>query len=73
MLDYQLLEGQRVKLGRLKEDDISTIVSWYEDEEFLRNLDALPSFPKREAEINTNDSCFNVDHLKCTHIFLFSK
>jgi RimJ/RimL family protein N-acetyltransferase len=65
MLDYHLLKGKQLMLGRLKETDIADIVSWYEDEEFLRNLDAIPSFPKRENEIekwinNKNDNTYTM-------------
>ncbi len=51
MLDYQILKGQRLILDRMKEKDIVEIATWYEDEEFLRNLDAIPAFPKTETEI----------------------
>lgn len=46
MITYNLLKGSKVQLVRFKEEDVPTIVSWYEDQEFLRNLDTLPAFPK---------------------------
>ncbi|MCH1625805.1 GNAT family N-acetyltransferase [Fredinandcohnia quinoae] len=46
MLSYNLLKGKKLQLVRIREEDIATIVEWYEDQEFLRNLDTLPAFPK---------------------------
>lgn len=49
MLSYNHLSGTKVKLVRIKEEDIPTITAWHEDQEFLRNLDALPAFPKQSS------------------------
>ncbi|MFT4414869.1 GNAT family N-acetyltransferase [Fredinandcohnia humi] len=49
MIGYNLLKGMKVQLVRFKEEDVPTIVSWYEDQEFLRNLDTLPAFPKHPS------------------------
>ncbi|MEH7382273.1 GNAT family protein [Bacillus sp. JJ1533] len=50
MITYNLLKGKKVELVRFKAEDVQTIVSWYEDQEFLRNLDTLPSFPKHPSD-----------------------
>ncbi|WLD93255.1 GNAT family N-acetyltransferase [Alkalihalobacillus sp. AL-G] len=37
--------GERVYLGRFKEEDLETVSKWYQDDEYMRCMDALPSFP----------------------------
>jgi RimJ/RimL family protein N-acetyltransferase len=51
MIRYSLLKGEKVYLDRLKNEDTEAILTWYEDEEFSRNMDAVLSIPKTEKEI----------------------
>jgi RimJ/RimL family protein N-acetyltransferase len=51
MIRYSLLKGEKVYLDRLKDEDVQAIVTWYEDEEFSRNMDAVLSIPKTEKDI----------------------
>ncbi|MCA1030969.1 GNAT family N-acetyltransferase [Bacillus timonensis] len=52
MIGRSMLTGVKVKLTRIKESDIDTVVKWYEDVEFLRNLDAVAAFPKRANDFS---------------------
>ncbi|MBM6617142.1 GNAT family N-acetyltransferase [Bacillus suaedaesalsae] len=51
MIRFSLLKGDNVYLDRLKEEDVPAITSWYQEEEFTRNMDALLAIPKRERDI----------------------
>lgn len=51
MIRLSLLKGDHVYLDRLKEEDVGMITSWYKEEEFTRNMDAVLSIPKREKDI----------------------
>ncbi|MBN1583409.1 MAG: GNAT family N-acetyltransferase [Anaerolineae bacterium] len=46
-----LLRGERIKLTALTQDDLPTIVPWYENTHFLRLLDARPAYPQTEATL----------------------
>jgi RimJ/RimL family protein N-acetyltransferase len=50
MLRSNLLKGEKVRLAKLMEEDLSTLSSWHEDEDFLRQLDARSAFPKGERD-----------------------
>ncbi|WP_257347562.1 GNAT family N-acetyltransferase [Pseudalkalibacillus decolorationis] len=45
MITRSIRNGQRIYLGRFKEEDLETISSWYHDDEYMRCMDASPSFP----------------------------
>ena len=52
-----LLKGERVKLTALTQDDLATIVPWYENTHFLRLLDARPAYPQTEETLKrTSDA-----------------
>ncbi|WP_246938673.1 GNAT family N-acetyltransferase [Bacillus pinisoli] len=51
MLQFSLLKGEKLYLDRLKEEDTAIVTSWYGDEEFTRNMDALLSIPKQVTDI----------------------
>jgi RimJ/RimL family protein N-acetyltransferase len=46
-----LLRGERVRLTALTPDDIPTVTAWYQDDDFLRLLDARPAFPQAESAL----------------------
>ena len=46
-----MLQGPRVRLTALTSGDLSSMVRWHEDAEFLRLYDARPARPKSEAEL----------------------
>lgn len=69
MYPQTLLRSPRLRLVALTEDDLATIVAWYQDTEFMRLLDALPATPKafaalrdwlKEANASPNDYLFGV-------------
>lgn len=43
-----MLEGHKVRLASIREQDLPIIAKWYENSEFLRLLDAVPAIPKSE-------------------------
>jgi RimJ/RimL family protein N-acetyltransferase len=47
----KLLHGTKVRLTALTEDDVATMIRWYQDTEFLRLYDSRPAYPKTEAEL----------------------
>ncbi|HLR61041.1 MAG TPA: GNAT family protein [Lentibacillus sp.] len=47
----KLLTGDSIKLTRFKENDLSILEQWYQDEEFMRLMDSSPAFPKTEYEL----------------------
>ncbi|WP_077324229.1 GNAT family N-acetyltransferase [Virgibacillus siamensis] len=47
----KLLEGNKIKLARFKEEDLNVMEQWYQDEEFMHLMDASPAFPKTEEEL----------------------
>ncbi|GFP76906.1 GNAT family N-acetyltransferase [Clostridium fungisolvens] len=46
-----LLKGENIKLGSIKDEDFTYINSWYDDSDFLRYYDMVPSIPKGEKEV----------------------
>lgn len=46
-----ILEGQKVRLTALAQDDLPTVARWYEDSSFLRMLDARAAQPRTENEL----------------------
>jgi RimJ/RimL family protein N-acetyltransferase len=51
MLTANLLEGERVRLAALTEDDLPAVAAWYDDSAFGRLFDALPAGPRRPDEL----------------------
>jgi len=49
----KLLHGDRVRLAALSDLDIEAVANWHQDTEFLRLFDALPAYPKTEAEVQS--------------------
>ncbi|GGJ88929.1 N-acetyltransferase [Lentibacillus kapialis] len=47
----KLLTGHKIKLTRFKETDLSILEQWYQDETFMRLMDASPVFPKSVEEL----------------------
>lgn len=75
MLQFTLLKGEKIYLDRLKVEDASTITSWYRDEEFTRNMDAVLSVPKQEKDVqkmielsSDKDYLFAIRHLQTNQI-----
>jgi RimJ/RimL family protein N-acetyltransferase len=48
-----LFRGKLVRLTALADDDISTLVQWYQDPHFLRHFDSRPAYPKTEGELRS--------------------
>lgn len=51
MLTANLLEGERVRLAALMEDDLPAVAAWFDDSAFGRLFDALPAGPRRPDEL----------------------
>lgn len=51
MFAANILQGQRIRLTALDQDDLETIAGWYQDAGLLRLLDAVPSIPKTQNEL----------------------
>ena len=45
MVSSSPLRGHRIRLTALAEDDLPTLVQWYQDFEFMRLFDARPARP----------------------------
>jgi RimJ/RimL family protein N-acetyltransferase len=52
MTPTSLFRGPRIQLTALTEDDIPTLVRWYQDPDFLRLFDSRPAYPKTPAELS---------------------
>lgn len=50
-MNYSLSKGLNVYLDRLKQEDVESIIEWYKDEEFTRNMDAVLSIPKQLTDV----------------------
>lgn len=48
-----LLKSSNITLTSFKEDDISTLENWYNDQFFLRNYDMITSFPRSCSELKS--------------------
>jgi RimJ/RimL family protein N-acetyltransferase len=46
-----LLDGSKVCLTAVREDDMDAIENWFNDVEFLRYYDMLPAIPKSRGEV----------------------
>ncbi len=44
------LQGSRIMLTALREEDLTAVTAWREDGEYLRLLDAAPAYPALPAE-----------------------
>ena len=51
MLSSNFLQGQRVRLTALAQEDLKSVARWYQDAGFLRLMDAVPARPKTENEL----------------------
>ncbi|MFS1513744.1 GNAT family protein [Chengkuizengella sp. SCS-71B] len=51
MKSSQLFEGEKLKLTSIRETDISHILKWYENADFLNLFTAEAAFPKQASEI----------------------
>ena len=49
MVARQFLDGDRVRLGAIREDDIGTLTSWDNDQAFLRLMMSGPAYPRPEG------------------------
>ncbi|WP_082684199.1 GNAT family N-acetyltransferase [Lentibacillus amyloliquefaciens] len=75
----KLLTGDKIKLTRFKEHDISILEQWHQDEEFIRLMDSSPAFPKTEEELKewylkklkTNEFLFAVRTLESDDLIGF--
>jgi len=48
-----VLRGEKVKLNALIEEDLSTIMEWFQDTSFLRLFDAVPAQPRSMASLRS--------------------
>jgi RimJ/RimL family protein N-acetyltransferase len=48
MLNNNLLYGEKVRLTAILETDLPLIAQWYEDDEFMRLLNATAAYPRAE-------------------------
>lgn len=46
-----LLVGDRLRLNALRDADIPLLTAWYQDQNFLRNLDAIPVGLRSESSV----------------------
>ena len=53
MKSPNLFRGDLVRLGALIDEDLPTLVKWYQDPLFLRHFDSRPAFPKTEDELRS--------------------
>ncbi|NBI29649.1 GNAT family N-acetyltransferase [Chengkuizengella marina] len=51
MKSSQLFVGDKLKLTAIRESDISDLLKWYEDADFLNFFTAEAAFPKQASEI----------------------
>jgi RimJ/RimL family protein N-acetyltransferase len=51
MLQTNLLRGDRVRLTAVDKGDLPTMAQWWADGDFLRLYDAVPAYPKTEAQL----------------------
>lgn len=51
MIKSGLLNGSKVRLGSINEEDIDIFASWYSDSDFLRFFDKVPAYPKSRQEL----------------------
>jgi len=51
MLTNNLLVGTKIHLNSVTEEDIPLITTWYQNADFLRLLDAVPSMPRGQEEL----------------------
>jgi RimJ/RimL family protein N-acetyltransferase len=49
MLQSGFLRGKKTYLSAFRDEDISKFAAWYDDMDFLRNLDAVPSVPRTKS------------------------
>ncbi|MCF6410815.1 GNAT family N-acetyltransferase [Pseudalkalibacillus salsuginis] len=45
MITRKIRKGKRVYLGRFTEEDLDKVSEWYHDDEYMRCMDASPSYP----------------------------
>ncbi|QQZ08841.1 GNAT family N-acetyltransferase [Heyndrickxia vini] len=48
-----LLTGETIKLTALTEEDLTTIINWFEDTTFTQLFDALPAVPKTKTQLTS--------------------
>jgi len=51
MLQANLLRGDRVRLTAVDKRDLAAMAQWWADADFLRLYDAVPAYPKTEAQL----------------------
>ena len=68
MISSRLLRGIGIRLTKLTQSDLRTIVQWHQNPDFLRLFDALPAYPKTEAAL----AQWLDDTNKSTDTFLFA-
>ncbi len=51
MVTSNLLQGETVRLTALRQEDLPTLVRWYQDAGFLRLFDSRPAYPRSEAQL----------------------
>jgi RimJ/RimL family protein N-acetyltransferase len=49
--EENILEGERICLTALVEEDLATIGAWYRDSYFLRLYDSAPAYPKSPKQL----------------------
>lgn len=50
MVARQFLDGERVRLAAIREDDIATLISWDDNQAFMRLMTSSPAYPRSELE-----------------------
>ncbi|HET7578754.1 MAG TPA: GNAT family protein [Bacillales bacterium] len=48
-----MLQGEKTRLTALKEKDLPTIASWFENADFLKLFDAVPAMPRTEQSFKS--------------------
>ena len=68
LLSSNHLRGARLQLTAVRQTDLPTITRWHQDADFLRVFDALPAYPKTEAQI----AALIGETQKATNSYLFA-
>ncbi|WP_335870077.1 GNAT family N-acetyltransferase [Bacillus sp. 2205SS5-2] len=51
MMNNNILRNKRIHLGGFMEEDLPAMIAWYDNEQMMRYLDALPFRPKSKSDV----------------------
>lgn len=67
MIQNNLLKGEKVRLAAMQEADLPLVAQWYEDDEFMRLLDATAAYPRAERHLK---AWLDIDPKKNEYLFM---